>query len=92
MDKTTRELYREMNKRMKPTDDSFEVLQRNYLEQLNHDRKDHLQLTFSKLQTGREKWNFINEVRNTKPTKTEIDTLRNSFCDIMEDQKQNANL
>ena len=46
---------------MKPTDDRYEVLQRNYLEQLNHDRIDHLQQSFSKLQTERNKWNFINE-------------------------------
>ena len=41
MDKQkTRELYHEMNKRKKPTDDSNEVLQQNYLKQLNHDRID----------------------------------------------------
>ena len=51
----TRKLYREMNIRMKPTDDGYEVLQRNYLEQLNHDRIDHSQQTFSKLQTERNK-------------------------------------
>ena len=88
----TRKLYREMNIRMKPKDDIYEVLQWNYLEQLNHDRIDHLQQTFSKLQTGRNKWNFIDEVRNSKGTKTEIDTLQNSFGDIIQDQKQIANL
>ena len=81
-----------MNRRMKPTDDRYEVLQRRYLEQLNHDRIDHLLQTFSKLQTERNKWNFINEVRNSKRTKTQIDTHQISFGDIIEDQKQIANL
>ena len=62
---------------MKPTDDRYEVLQRNYLEQLNHDRIDQLKQTFFQLQTERNKWNFINEVRNSKRTKTEIDTIQN---------------
>ena len=87
----TRNLYREMNRRMKPTDDRYEVLQRNYLEQLNHDRIFHLQPTVSVLQTERNKWNF-NAVRNSKQTKIEIDTLQYSFGDIIEDQKQIANL
>ena len=92
IDKNTRELYRGTNKRTKPTDDGYEVLQRNYLEQLNHDRKYHLQLTFSKLQTEKEKWNFIYDIRNIKRTKTEIETLQNLFGDIIEDQKQISNL
>ena len=87
----TRKLYREMNRRMKPTDERYEVLQRKYLEQLNHDRIDHLQQTFSKLETEKVKRSFINEVRNSKRTKTERDTLQNSFGDIIMDQKQIAN-
>ena len=81
-----------MNRRMKPTDERYEVLQRKSLEHLNHDRIDHLQQTFSKLEPERDKWNFINEVRNSKRTKTELDTLQNSFGDIIKDQKQIANL
>ena len=88
----TSKLYREMNRRMKPTDDRYEVMQRNYLEHLNRDRIDHLQQTISKLQTEKEKWNFINEIKNFKRTKTEIDTLQNFFGDFIEDQKQSANL
>ena len=87
----TRKLYREMNRRMKPTDKRYEVLQRKCFEQLNHDRIDPLQQTFSKLETERDKCNFINEVRNSKRTKTEIDTLQNSFGDITKDQKRKAN-
>ena len=68
----TPKLYREMNRRMKPTDDRYRVLQRKYLEQLYYDRIDHLQQTFSKLQTGRGEWNFINEVRNSKRTKNRL--------------------
>ena len=34
INKKTRELYSEMNKRKKPTDDRYEALQHYYLEQL----------------------------------------------------------
>ena len=81
-----------MNKQMKPTDDSYEVVQRNCFEQFYHDRIYHLQQTFPKLQTEIEKRNVISNVRSTKRTKTETDTLQNSVGDIIEDQKQIANL
>ena len=88
----TRKLYREINRRMTPTDERYEILQRKYLEPLNPDIIDHLQQTFSKLETERDNWNFINEVRKSKRTKTDIDTLQNFFGDIIKDQKQIANL
>ena len=65
-----------MNRRMKSTDDRYEVLQRNYLEQLNHHLIDHFQETFSKLQTERNKWSFINDARNSKRTKTNRHSLK----------------
>ena len=47
---------------------------------------------FKTLTTEKGKWNFINEVRNEKRTKTEIRSLRNCFDDIFTDEKKVANL
>ena len=67
-------------------------MQRTYFDQIFHDRIEYLQQTFSNRQTEREKWNFFEEVKNTKRTKTEVDTLKNSFGDFIEVEKQTANL
>ena len=66
-----------MNRRMKPTDERYEVLQRNYLEQLNHYRIDHLQQTLSKLQNERNKWTHQNLTRNVGRTTGFFDFILN---------------
>ena len=62
------------------------------MEELNSNRENYQKSVFGSLQTDRDKWNFISEVRNSKKTKTNIRTLKNSFGDIITDQKRIANL
>ena len=56
---------------------------------------DHLQFksnTFANLKTDRQKWNFINEARNSQRCKTSIPSLKNSFKDVITNQTSIANL
>ena len=71
---------------------SHKSLYSKFLEKLNSNRENYQKSFFESLQTVRENWNFISEVRNSKKTKTNIRTLKNSFGDIITDQKRIANL
>ena len=62
------------------------------LEKLISNRENYQKSVFESLQTDKEKWNFISEVRISKKTKTNIRTLKNSFGDILTEQKRIANL
>ena len=56
---------------------------------------DHLQFksnTFANLKTDRQKWNFINEARNSQRYKMSITSLKNSFGDVITNQISIANL
>ena len=77
---------------MKPGDVDYEYLQKVYTTKLNDNRVSSYSKKFLSLTTEREKWNFINEVRNSVRTKTDISCLRNSFGDLETDQKRIANL
>ena len=47
---------------------------------------------FRNLTSEKDKWNFINEARNSKRTKANISSLKNSFGDLITDPKRIANL
>ena len=47
---------------------------------------------FNNLESDKNNWNFINEARNCMKPKTEINSLRNSFGDLVTDQTKIANL
>ena len=47
---------------------------------------------FRNLTSEKDKWNFINDARNSQRTKTHISSLRNSFGDLITDPKRIANL
>ena len=62
------------------------------LKKINENCSAHNFNTFKNLKTEREKWNFINEARNSKKSKTEISSLKNVFGDIYTDQNKIVNL
>ena len=75
-----------------PDDISYNLIQQNFCEKLNENRLSHKTNIFKQLQSDRQKWNFINEARNSRRCKTEIVSLKNSFGDIITDQKKIVNL
>ena len=73
---------------MHPDDISYKVIQQHFFEKLNENRLSHKTNIFKPLQSDRQKWNFINEARSSRRSKTEIVSLKNSFGDIITDQKR----
>ena len=73
---------------MHPDDISSNIIPQIVCEKLNENRLSHNTNIFKQLQSDRQKWNFNNEVRSSKRCKTEIAFLKNSFGDIITDQKR----
>ena len=69
VDKESIEIYNKMKQFMHPDDISYKKIQQNFVEKINENRSAHNFNTFKNLKTEREKWNFINEARNTKKAK-----------------------
>ena len=74
-----------------PSDLTKQKLHQNYIDNLHDNLIINSKKAFNNLKTDREKWNFINEMRNSRRTKTQITSLRNVFGDIITNQKQIAN-
>ena len=79
-----------MKEFMHPDEISYQI--QGFCKKLNRNRLSHKTNIFKQLQSGRRKWNLINEARNSKRCKTEIVSLKNSFGDIIADQKKIVNL
>ena len=47
---------------------------------------------FQNLKSARERWNFINEIKNCEKTQTEIPKLKNSFGTVLTNGNNIANL
>ena len=62
---------------------------RNVLKQEN---EKHLLDVFQNLKSARERWNFINEIRNCEKTQSEIPRLKNSFGTVLTKGNDIANL
>ena len=77
---------------MNPNDNQYQELQNELVENLQKDKFVYQINTFNNLTSEKDKWNFINEARNSLKTKTEIVSLKNSFGDLVTNQKQIANL
>ena len=88
----TKPAYRKINTTANPYNIDYQKLQNNLVENMGRDFLHNKVLTFNSLDTERDKWNFINEARNAKRTKTEIPSLKNSFSDTITDQKRIADL
>ena len=77
---------------MEPQSLTYQQIQNNLIENINSNRSD-FQIEYSNnLKSERDRWNIINDTRNSKRLKTEILSLKNSFGDIVTDQKRFANL
>ena len=88
----TETIFAKMKEFLHPDDTSYNLLQQSFCENLSENRLSHNTSIFKQLQSDRQKWNFINEARNSKRRKTEIVSLKNSFGDIITDQKKIVNL
>ena len=73
---------------MKPNNTVYTALKSQFLDNIQDDRMNYQ----TNLWTKKGKWNFINEVREEKRTKTEIRSLRNCFDVIVTDEKKIVNL
>ena len=73
---------------MKPNNTVYTALKNQYLDNIQDDRMNYQKNLFKTLTTEKEKWNFINEVRNEKRTKTGRRSLRNCFDEIVTDEKK----
>ena len=81
----TKRLYNGITSNMKPNSTVYTALKSQFLDNIQDDRMNDQKNIFT---TEKGKWNFINEVRNEKRTKTEIRSLRN--CQPL--RKQVANI
>ena len=88
----TKRLYNGITSNMKPNNTVYTTLKSQFLDNIQDDQMNYQTNWFKTLTTEKGKWNFINEVRNEKRTKTEIRSLRNCFDDIVTDEKKVANL
>ena len=88
----TKRLYNKIKQDMNPNDLKYEDIQQQFIRNLNLDRDENKSKYFLELTNEREKWNFINEARNSLRTKTVIPSLKNVFGDYVTDQKKVANL
>ena len=77
---------------MKPQSLIYQQIQNDLIENINSNRSDFQFECFNNLKSERDRWNFINETKNSKRTKIEIFSLKNSFGDTVTDQKRIANL
>ena len=62
-----------------------------FLQSLKQENEKHLDV-FQKLKSARKRWNFINEIRNSEKTQTEIPRLKNSFGTVSTNGNDIANL
>ena len=69
VEKESIEIYNKMEQFMHPDDISYKKIQQNFVEKSNENRSAHNFNTFKNLKTEQEKWNFINEARNSKKAK-----------------------
>ena len=88
----TEQHYKQIHQSMNPSDAKYKLFQSNFIENLNSDRNDYLTNVFADLSNDREKWNFINEARNSLKNKTIISSLKNVFGATVLDQTKIANL
>ena len=85
-------LYDKMRLNMDPNDVKYQKVHNQFLDNFEENRFQDQLKVFNNLESDKDKRNFINEARNCKKTKTEINSLRNSFGDLVTDQTKIANL
>ena len=88
----TMKLYDKMRLKMDPNDMNYQKVHNQFLDNFEENRFQDQLKVFNNLESDKDKWNFMNEARNCKKTKTEINSLRNSLGDLVTDQTKIANL
>ena len=88
----TKKIYDQIDPDINPNDENYQLNQNKLLESLNSDKMNKQIDFFRNLTSEKDKWNFINEARNSKRTKANISSLKNSFGDLITDPKRIANL
>ena len=88
----TMKLSEKMRLNMDPNDVNYQKVHIQFLDNFEENRFQDQLKVFNNLESDKDKWNFINEARNCKKTKTETNSLRNSFGDLVTDQTKIANL
>ena len=92
VDAATKKIYDQIDPDINPNNENYQLNQNKLLESLNSDEMNKQIEFFRNLTSEKDKWNFINEVRNSLRTKTHISSHRNSFGDLITDPKRIANL
>ena len=59
---------------------------------MKQEKEKHLLDVFQNLKSARERWKFINEIKNCEKTQTEIPRLKNSFVTVLNNGNDIANL
>ena len=76
----------------KNTVKNFAKTSNNNKNVLKQENEKHLLDVFQNLKNARERWNFINEIRNCEKIQTEIPRLKNSFRTVLTNGNDIANL
>ena len=77
---------------VEPQSLTYQQIQNDLFEKLNSNRLDFQPETFNNLKSERDRWDFINETRNSKRLKSEMFSLKNSFGDTVTEAKRIPNL
>ena len=65
----TKNLYRKIDSSMKPQSLTYQQIQNDLIENINSNRSDFQFECFNNLKSESDRWNFINETKNSKRTK-----------------------
>ena len=85
-------MYQEVNRNANPSDPHYIELKHQFLEKINQDKIQYQINVFNGFTSEKDKWNFINEARNTRRSNVQIHSLRNCFGDTVTDDLRMANL
>ena len=85
-------MYQQVNRNAHPSDPLLIERKHQFIEKFNQDKIQYQIKLFNGLTCEKDKWNFINEARNTRRSNVQIHSLRNCFGDIVTDDLRMANL
>ena len=69
---------------MDPNDVNYQKVHNQILDNIKANGFPDQIKIFNNLESHKDKWNFINDAQNCRKTKTEINSLRNSSGDIIQ--------
>ena len=85
-------LYSQINFTMEPKGKKYQNLQNDFVGKISAYFLSSQVLSFHNLSKNKDNWNFIKEARNTRRTKTNISSLKNSVGERITDKKRIADL